>query len=508
MIGVARHLDRKWAWLLLALIAALPVLVARVPDLSDMPNHLARHHIFAMVGKGGPLDQYFLVHWRWIGNLGVDLPVMALAPWFGAEAATRLMAALIAPLTVLGILTLSRSVHGRVTASAMLALPFALSQPFVYGFLNYTLGVALALILSAWWLARPRRGPGTILVLVAASLVVWTAHIMGWAILLLIVGGAELATLRNPRNLLASAIRLLPFFAPLVPLLLWRHQSAGPLFVFEDGWLSERILNFLIVLKGLDRWFDIVMTAIVGVAAMLAFAWATAPRAAPRLAIPGLFLALATLAMPGTVLGSWGADMRLAPVAVMIAIMAIGPAREPAREKALILIGLALFAARVGYAAILWKQDSDVMERQLTMLDAVPRGSRMGFLFVRSDCDIPWRLTPDHKLGAYAIARRDVFSNTLFRIPGADLMIARSMDDRAHWFDGSQDVPARCPQLGINFSLLDIRMNAMAKAGFGTIWIKGVDSNRLVPPTGYRIVRSVPDNVLIAAIHPILRNRR
>src|SRR3546814_4638441 len=38
------------------------------------------------------------------------------------------------PLTVLGILLLSRSVHGRVTASAMLALPFALAQPFLFGF--------------------------------------------------------------------------------------------------------------------------------------------------------------------------------------------------------------------------------------------------------------------------------------------------------------------------------------------------------------------------------------
>src|SRR3546814_20498452 len=88
------------------------MLIATIPGASDYPNHLARHHVFAVVGQGTALDAYFSVDWRWVGNLGVDLPVLALTPLLGVETATRLVSALIAPLTVLGILLLSRSVHG------------------------------------------------------------------------------------------------------------------------------------------------------------------------------------------------------------------------------------------------------------------------------------------------------------------------------------------------------------------------------------------------------------
>ena len=104
------------------------LLLVTVPGSADYPNHLARHHVFAAIGDGTALSAYFDVDWRWVGNLGVDLPVLALTPWLGVEMATRVVSTLIAPLTVLGILLLSRSVHGRVTASAMLALPFAIAQ--------------------------------------------------------------------------------------------------------------------------------------------------------------------------------------------------------------------------------------------------------------------------------------------------------------------------------------------------------------------------------------------
>src|SRR3546814_18262974 len=79
----------------LLILAALPMLIATIPGASDYPNHLARHHVFAVVGQGTALDAYFSVDWRWVGNLGVDLPVLALTPLLGVEPATRLESALI-----------------------------------------------------------------------------------------------------------------------------------------------------------------------------------------------------------------------------------------------------------------------------------------------------------------------------------------------------------------------------------------------------------------------------
>ena len=185
--------------LLLALLAALPVLLVPVPGMVDLPNHIARFRIFQAAGTGGPLDALFVAQWRWIGNLGVDLPVYHLAPLLGVEGASRLVVALIAPLTLLGVLALARAAHGRATGAAAIALSLVFSHPWYYGFINYCLGAALALIVAAAWIARPPARLLPALGFGVAAIAVWTAHLGGWAILLMIVAGAELATLRSWR---------------------------------------------------------------------------------------------------------------------------------------------------------------------------------------------------------------------------------------------------------------------------------------------------------------------
>ena len=131
----------------LMLLAIAPVLFAPVPGMSDLPNHIARHHILAEPDR---FQRMMDVHWWWIGNLGVDLPVVALAPLLGAEQATRLIVGLIAPLGVMGVIALGRAAHGRVTASAMIALSLVLAPPYFYGFINYSLLVALAFLAAAF----------------------------------------------------------------------------------------------------------------------------------------------------------------------------------------------------------------------------------------------------------------------------------------------------------------------------------------------------------------------
>lgn len=478
-----------WCAVLLVILAAVPILIVTVPGASDYPNHLARHHILASIGQGTAIDGYFVVDWRWVGNLGVDLPVLALSPWLGVECATRVVSALIAPLTVAGILLLSRSVHGRVTGSAMLALPFAFAQPFLFGFLNYCLSVALALLVAAAWYTNRRTSLYTSLGFGLGAIVVWTAHIMGWAILLILVAGAELAVVRNWRDLVYRALRAVPLLLPLVPLLVWRADGDGRLFWYAPHLLQAKAMNFVTVLKGLSMPFDLAMTASICLGAVLAFWWASGRRLEPRLATGGGLLLFATLLLPTTVLGSWGADLRLTPVAMMVMIMAIRPAERPERERLLIMLGASLFVLRTGWTSVHWWQADRVLQKRLLLLDEVPRGSRLGFLSAEAGCE-NWILTPDRKLGAYAITRRDAFSNTLFQIPGSDLMTIRQPSDRARWFDGSQDIPVRCPEGVSDMHVLGERMRSMAQADFSALWIAGLDEKRVPRLPGYAIAYS------------------
>tara|TARA_B100000678_G_scaffold274410_1_gene265501 strand:+ start:703 stop:2175 length:1473 start_codon:yes stop_codon:yes gene_type:complete len=483
----------------LLILAALPMLLVTVPGSADYPNHLARHHVFAAIGDGTALSAYFDVDWRWVGNLGVDLPVLALTPWLGVEMATRVVSTLIAPLTVLGILLLSRSVHGRVTASAMLALPFAIAQPFLFGFLNYCLSVALALIIAAAWNLNGRDSVWRAIAFGAAALAVWTAHIMGWAILLILVAGAELAMVRSARDLFKRTLRAAPLLAPAIPLLVWRSSGEGRLYWYEPDLLSSKVMNFATALKGLSMPLDLGMTMVIGIASVLAVLWAGGRKLEPRLAAGGGLLLIAALILPTTVLGSWGADLRLTPVAMMVAIMAIGPAVRPEREKLLILLGASLFVLRAGWTSVQWWQADQVLQSRLALLDMVPRGSRLGFLSVETDCR-SWALTPDRKLGAYAITRRDAFSNTLFQIPGADLMTIRHASDATRWYDGSQDIPILCPQGTPDMAELRARMDRMSQAGFTGIWIAGLPPRTTPPLAGYaRVYTQGHDTLLLKA---------
>lgn len=489
---------KNWVLINFIILATvLPYLVAVVPDAADYPNHLARHHVLASIGHGSALDRYFIVMWRWIGNLGVDLPVLALTPVMGVEPATRLVASAIAPLMAIGILLLSRAAHGRVTASAALALPFVFALPFLYGFLNYCLSVALALIVVAFWLARKRASLWSVAGFTLAGVLVWTAHIMGWMILLALVAGAELAATRSVRELPHRILSASPFLLPIVPLLLWRGDASHQLFWYAPDLPMQKVMNFVTILKGLSKPLDLAMTAAIGLATGMAILWAGGRKVEPRLAAGGVLLMFAALLGPTTALGSWGADLRLTPYAVMICIMAVGPATEARRERWLLALGLGLFFLRAGYTTVQWLQSSRGYEARLAILNDVPRNSRLGFIVLRDHCGSDWAMKADRKLGSYSIVRRDTFTNTLFQIPGSDLMIIRQPEDRERWLDGSQELAPLCPKREPDLGALKTRMAQMRAAHFDGIWVAGLPTHSVPALPGYRLSRALEYDTLL-----------
>jgi hypothetical protein len=475
----------------LALLAALPVAVAPIPLMSDLPNHVARHHILAesLFGPGNP---HWDVAWRWIGNLGVDLPAILLTPWAGAEQATRWIVMLIAPLTVLGLLALGRAAHGRITSGVALALPFVFAQPWHYGFVNSCLSVALALFVAAAWLRQPADSGWRALGFALAALAVWTAHVMGWGVLLLLVAGAELAR-RDWGALPRRAVRATPLLAPALPLLAWRGHGAGPMFVFPAEPVWGKAIDMATMLKGVSKPFDLAMLALILILALIALLLAGRPRLEPRLAVGVGLLALAFAIMPATLLGSWGADLRLAPVAAMVALAAIAPARSRRVDRILIGTGVSLFAVRAITIAMSWTNAQPALAERLAFVDQVPAGGRLAYLVAQPDCRTPWAFNLDNKLASFAVTRREAFANTLFHIPGADLIAARSPAN-ALWYDGTQDVPCAEGAPGTRR-----RLAAMAAGGFDTIWLLDAPPAPIVPP-GYRMTKRGPRDILLRRI--------
>src|SRR6476661_9688506 len=133
--------ERRWAVVLLALLAGVPLVYPPVPPLVDLFGHMGRYRVQLDLDHSPWLHLYYGFHWAAIGNLGVDILVMPLERIVGLELAVKLIVLAIPPMTVAGFLWVAREVHGRIPPTAMFALPFAYSHPFMFGFVNFALSV-------------------------------------------------------------------------------------------------------------------------------------------------------------------------------------------------------------------------------------------------------------------------------------------------------------------------------------------------------------------------------
>ncbi|RZM20609.1 MAG: hypothetical protein EOP67_53770, partial [Sphingomonas sp.] len=139
-----------------ALASMIPLLWPEIPPLVDLPGHMGRYRVQLAIADNPWLNQWYNFRWQMIGNLGIDLLIVPLAPIFGLQLAVKLIVMAIPALTVTGLLWIAREVHGRIPATALFALPLAYSYPFQFGFVNFALGMALALNLFALWLRMGR----------------------------------------------------------------------------------------------------------------------------------------------------------------------------------------------------------------------------------------------------------------------------------------------------------------------------------------------------------------
>lgn len=388
--------------LLLAILATVPFWFAQYPDLIDYPGHLARWYVMVEHGRNPWIDANYTFEWRLSGNLGTDLLAYPLIHLFGVEASGILIAALIPALTVAGILAVARALGRPNSFGTYAALPFVFHQPYLMGFLNYSLGIALALLAFAWWIRR-----ASILPAIAISFALWLCHTAAWACFAVMVGGLELSRTRNLKTLL---VRLWPAALPGVSFL---FPSAPISFLTDDFW-AGKVRNWLVVLGYRNFVFDVAVVAITYSTILIA----ARARAGfdLRAAIPAGLLFAFTFALPHYLAGGDFADMRLAPVAIILALLSI-KATGPAWLRGAFLC---LFLVRMADTTWHWHKTSQMLASDLRAIEYIPRGATVHTLdFEGSDLieQSPYALVP-----AYATFRKDAFVNAQFATPGVHML--------------------------------------------------------------------------------------
>lgn len=480
---------------LVVLATMVPLLYPPVPPLVDLFGHMGRYRVELDLAHSPWLKQYYDYHWAAIGNLGVDLLVIPLGQLFGLEPAVKLIVIAIPALTAAGFLWVAREVHGRIPPTVFVALPFIYGYPFLFGFVNFALSVALAFLAFGLWLRLGRLGR-TVLrgwLFVPISLVVFFAHTYGWGLLGLMCFSADAVRLHDRgrtwwRAGLEAALHTSVMAVPAIIMLIWRSETHGGQTI---DWFDWKIKWHWIYSALRDRWkwFDIGSL----IAAGLVFLYALVSRKltlSRNLAFSAIVLAISFAIIPRIVFGSAYADMRLAPYLIAVALLAIRFRGAPDRKTAQVLavIGLLFFATRTAGNTISLGMAGADQRAKLHAIDVMPRGARVITLTGMS-CSEYWPLLRNSHLGAMVIVRREGFSNDQWLLEGVNLLDLKYRAAGYFAADPSQLVrPNRC--LDRLHRMVDQSLSALPRDDFDYVWL--VD----VPPY---------DPALVAGMRPVWR---
>lgn len=415
----------------LALLVSLPLLLPPVLPLADIGGHIGRYAVQLDAGRDVRLGSWYSFSWLLIPNLGADILVQAFGPYLGLEPTVRAIVMLAAFLQALGILATSRVVHGRITPFAVVALPLVYAHSMLYGFLNYTLALGLLWCSLALWIAMGNRGAvrSRWAVFAIIATVIWTCHLVGWALLCIAAGSQELTRQRERKGALipaalSSALPLTSLLVPWLVKLLTFQPATGSGESVGWFWMADKLAELATVLRDTWHWWDILSVDFV--VAVVLWTWLSRwTRLNQGLILASLITAICFMLVPGRLLGSAFADQRLIEPALLFALLApaLSPSSPP-RLRPSLFAGAAVFAGvRLAACAVSLWQIGNRSAEELKVLEMLPSHAQMVY-FRALNCPppSPWVFDRRTHLSGYAIARRHAFSNDQWVLPGGQLL--------------------------------------------------------------------------------------
>jgi hypothetical protein len=179
-----------WPELLIVLATALElgvVLLAHHFPYTDPPNHLARYALIARLWFGDP-PGYVIMRWVPTSYIAGDIVGALFVHYAGAVATLRLInvaTVVLLPLGMYGLLVHSAPAQ---RGWALIGVLFGFASPFLFGFLNYALGLGLVFCWLALWYPRRESAGWTARALLSAGVIVlFLVHLSAPLIVLVVI---------------------------------------------------------------------------------------------------------------------------------------------------------------------------------------------------------------------------------------------------------------------------------------------------------------------------------
>jgi hypothetical protein len=431
------------AYVLLVALLLLPLLLVRFPLLADYPNHLARAVILHRYEAVPAYRDHFVAILEPIPNVASDVIVLLLLRVFSPEMAGRVFLVFVVVAFAFGCHVLGRAIHGRYTWLALPASLLVYSSTFLYGFVNYVLGVAVFCIAFGVWLEDRPWTVKRVLLVTALACFAYLAHLTAFgffAIATTVIAAVRLA--RGAATWRPTLASLFPLVPPLVAFMAFMG-GGGTIGRIRWQSLEGKIAALLAPVIGYFPLGD----------ALVALAWAALVAAAvlgstslrvrrSTFAVGALFLAF-FFAMPLTLLTASAVDARFVLPAYILLLLSAKVTLRPRVGASLVAAVLLLALLRVGLVAAHWQRQEEAATRQVAALSSVQPGARILPWFVPArDPQVARRERGMTQLVHYATIHRDAFVPSLFALPGQQPLVFRNPREYRPGTNRTQQLPA------------------------------------------------------------------
>src|SRR5262249_31355978 len=120
-------------FVVLMLVASIPLLTHPLPPMTDYVNHLARMHVIATIDRDANLARFYEIDWQIVPNLMMDLVVPALERMMNVYQAGQVFTVVSYVLIMSGTLALNRSLFGHWSILPLVAFPLLYNHVFLIG---------------------------------------------------------------------------------------------------------------------------------------------------------------------------------------------------------------------------------------------------------------------------------------------------------------------------------------------------------------------------------------
>ncbi len=427
-----------WCMAGVVLLAALPGLLLDYFPFADAVNHAARFRILSDADSVPALGQFYQSLFKLNTNMGLEFLYVTLFSSMDPVAYLKLANVAIAASLVMGTACLGYALNGSWRLIDLFSGLFVFNYALVFGFLNFALGVGLALLsFAAWIMLRRRPWYGAAIFGAAAAFTLYLTHLFALGLFGLSVicfegqraCGAWRADRQPPTEpIFAVLIAFVPVTLFALMQMVPRLSAADQSYVANAGLRYGGVEDRLTAIVGpaltyFDFWDFAVWAGLAALIIWLVRSGQARLNPATRWLI--LALAVLVLLMPARLMDAWGAHFRpgIFLVFVLLASLQFAPRNLSAARLLQVALVLLIVFRLTGVffhnAAV--ASDFQKLEALTTKLPpgatlvGVFAGERRGAKIVSGDRQLV-RFQYNHAT-TVATLRADAFTPSIFSRP-------------------------------------------------------------------------------------------